>query len=50
MDKRKILKIDLDGLCAAMEDSSDEHNYYLDIETGEILLISEHMDRRKLRS
>jgi len=38
------LKIDLDELCSAMEDSSYEHEYYLDLETGEILFISDYMD------
>ena len=28
----------------AMEDSSYEHEYYLDLETGEILFLSEYMD------
>jgi hypothetical protein len=41
---RKSLKIDLDELCSAMEDSSYEHEYYLDLETGEILFLSEYMD------
>jgi len=40
----KSLKIDLDELCAAMEDSSYEHEYYLDLNTGEILFVSEYMD------
>jgi hypothetical protein len=44
MEKRKTLKIDLDELCSAMEDSSYEHEYYLDLETGEILLLSEYVD------
>jgi hypothetical protein len=44
MEKQKILKIDLDELCSAMEDSSYEHEYYLDLETGEILFISDYMD------
>ena len=44
MEKKKTLKIDLDELCAAMEDSSYEHEYYLDLETGEILFLSEYMD------
>ena len=35
MDKKR-LKIDLDELCSAMEDSSYRHNYYLDLKTGEI--------------
>jgi hypothetical protein len=46
MEKR-ILKIDLDELCNAMEDSSYEHEYYLDLETGEILFISEYMDDKE---
>jgi hypothetical protein len=41
---RKSLKIDLDELCSAMEDSSYEHEYYLDLTTGEILFLSEYMD------
>jgi hypothetical protein len=44
MDKKKQLNIDLDELCEAMEDSSYEHEYYLDLETGEILFVSEYMD------
>jgi hypothetical protein len=44
MEGKKTLKIDLDELCSAMEDSSYEHNYYLDLKTGEILLISDYMD------
>jgi len=44
MDKKKTLKIDLDELCSAMEDSSYEHESYLDLETGEILFLSEYMD------
>jgi len=44
MEKKKTLKIDLDGLCSAIEDSSYEHEYYLDLETGEILFLSEYMD------
>ena len=44
MEGKKILRIDLDKLCSAMEDSSGEHNYYLDIEIGKLLLISDYMD------
>jgi len=44
----EILKIDLDELCFVMEDSSYEHNYYLDLKTGEILLISEYMDDEEI--
>ncbi len=42
--EKKTLKINLDELCLAMEDSSYEHEYYLDLETGEILFISDYMD------
>jgi hypothetical protein len=41
---REALHIDLDDLCEAMEDSSYENEHYLDLETGEILFISEYMD------
>jgi hypothetical protein len=34
----------MDELCSAMEDSSYENEYYLDLETGEILFLSEYMD------
>jgi len=44
MEKKKTLKIDLGELCSAMEDSSYEHEYYLDLETGEILFLSEYTD------
>lgn len=44
MDKKRLLKIDLDELCNAMEDHSFENDYYLDLETGEILFVSEYMD------
>ena len=42
--EKKALKINLDELCSAMEDSSYEYEYYLDLETGEILFISDYMD------
>lgn len=46
-----MLKVDLDELCSAMEDSSWEHAYYLDLETGEILFVSDMKDKEteKLR-
>ena len=50
--EKKTLKIDLDELCSAMEDSSYEHNYYLDLKTGDLLLISDYTDdeeTKKLR-
>jgi len=51
MGERKLLKVDLDELCSAMEDSSWEHTYYLDLETGEILFVSDMKDEEteKLR-
>jgi hypothetical protein len=52
MEKKKTLKINLDELCSAIEDNSYEHKYYLDLETGEILFLSEYLDdeeRGKLR-
>jgi len=44
MEKKKTLKIGLDELYDAMENSSYEVEYYLDLETGEILFVSECMD------
>ena len=44
MEKKKTLKIGLDELYGAMENSSYEVEYYLDLETGEILFVSEGMD------
>ena len=44
MEKKKTLKIGLDELCDAMENSSFEVEYYLDLETGKILFVSECMD------
>ena len=44
MKKKKRLKIGLDELYDAMGNSSYEFEYYLDLETGEILFVSEDMD------
>jgi len=44
MEKRKSLKLDMGELCSAMEESSYEHDYYLDLKTGEILLLSDYVD------
>ncbi|NQT48871.1 MAG: hypothetical protein HQ578_07860, partial [Chloroflexi bacterium] len=44
MNDDKTLRTDLDEICSAMEDSSYEHDYYLDLRTGEILLVSGYMD------
>ena len=49
MEKKKTLKIDLDELCSAMESSSYEHEYYLDLDNGEILFLSEYMDDEETR-
>jgi GrpB-like predicted nucleotidyltransferase (UPF0157 family) len=48
MGEKETFKIDLDELCSAMEDSSYEHSYYLDLETGEILLISDYMNEGEI--
>ena len=42
--EKKALKIDLDELCEAMEDSSYEREYYLDLKTGEVLFVSDYTD------
>jgi len=47
MEKKKTLEIDLDELCSAMENSSYEHEYYLDLDNGEILFLSEYMDNEE---
>lgn len=47
MEDKKLLRVDLDELCSAMEDSSYEHEYYLDLETGEILFLSEYGDDKE---
>jgi len=42
--EKKTLRINLDELCDAMENSSFENEYFLNLETGDILFISEYMD------
>ena len=42
--EKKVLNINLDELCEAMEDSSYENEYFLNLETGEILFISDYTD------
>ena len=44
MEKKKALKIDLVELCEAMENSSYEDEYYVNLETGEIMFVSDYMD------
>jgi hypothetical protein len=53
LESHRTLKIDIDGLCTAIDDNSWEHYYYLNLETGEIVFISDYMDEEeaeKLRS
>jgi hypothetical protein len=44
MEEKKALKINLDELCTAIDNSSYELDYYLDLSTGEVIGISEYMD------
>ncbi len=48
MDEKRAVKINLDELCLAMEDSAYDHDYYLDLETGEIVFISDYIDDANL--
>lgn len=42
--EKKALNVDIQELCAAMEDSSYEHEYYFDLDSGEVVFVSEYMD------
>jgi hypothetical protein len=44
MAETRRLAVDLEDLCLALEDASPEHAQYLDLETGELLLVSDYMD------
>lgn len=44
MQDKKALNVDIEELCAAMEDSSYEHEHYLDLDSGEVLPFSEYVD------
>lgn len=44
MENKKPLNIDIEELCEAMGDGSYEHDYYLDLDNGEILFLSEYME------
>jgi hypothetical protein len=44
MENKKLLNVDLDGLCQAMEDGSYERDYYLDLDNGGIIFLSEYME------
>ncbi|NQT47724.1 MAG: hypothetical protein HQ578_01970 [Chloroflexi bacterium] len=41
--EKKPLNMDIEELCAAMEDSSYEHEYYLDLDSGEVVFLPEYM-------
>ncbi len=45
--EKKVLNINLGELCEAMEDSSYENEYFPDLETGEIVFISDYMDNEE---
>jgi hypothetical protein len=42
--EKKTLNIDIEELCAAKEDTSYENEYYLGLNGGEGVLVSEYMD------
>lgn len=42
MENVKNLKIAMEDLCIAMDDASYEHQYYLDLQTGELIFFSEY--------
>jgi Uncharacterised protein family (UPF0158) len=46
---RRAVPIDLDEVGAALDDGSWEHTYYLDTQTGEVLLVSELWDPGEAR-
>jgi hypothetical protein len=41
---RPTVRVDFEELRFAMEDASYEHQYFLDTETGEVILVSEYDD------
>jgi hypothetical protein len=41
---KTVVETDLDELAAAFDDSSYEHRYYLDVQTGEVLFFSDYCD------
>ncbi len=42
---RRKVRVDLQELRFALEDASYEHRYFLDTETGELILVSETLER-----
>ncbi len=49
MQQGKRIRIDLHQLCYALDDSSYEHSYYLDLETGDLLFVSDYMDTEEVK-
>jgi hypothetical protein len=47
--EKKVPRVNLGELCEAMENSSYQHEYFLDVQTGEILFISDYMDDEETR-
>ena len=45
---RKV-QVNLDELCAAIDDASFEHRYFLDTETGEVILVSDMSDEDEVQ-
>jgi uncharacterized protein UPF0158 len=41
---RPAVRVDFEELRCAMEDASYEHHYFLDTQTGEVILVSEYDD------
>jgi hypothetical protein len=46
---RKV-PVHLDELCAALDDANREHRYFLDTETGEVVLVSEMFDEDEAKA
>jgi hypothetical protein len=43
------VSVDLDELCAAFNDASSELRYFLDTETGEMILVSDMLDQDEMQ-
>jgi hypothetical protein len=50
-DEQPLRKIalEMDELCAALDDASYEHRYFLDTETGEVIMVSEMSDAEEVQ-
>lgn len=44
MTRKNKVNADMEQICYAFEDSSGDQRYYLDLETGEVIFISDFMD------